>query len=451
MLLFTRFQRLTIGALALALCATIVVSAQRAGILPGDARPGIRPGVAAPAARPPSEGQIARLQARLRERPDDVKALTGLGHLYVQQARETGDPAYYPRAEAAFKRALEHDGNNVDALAGLGSLALSRHQFREALAWGERARAVAPPNAFVYGVIGDAQIELGRYDEAVATFQQMVDLRPDLNSYARVSYARELHGQMPAAIEAMRAAARAGTPGQESTAWTRVQLGHLYFNTGALDAARAEYDQALRELPDYPHALAGLGRVTAARGDYAAAIALYRRATARVPLAEYVIALGDVYAVAGQPDTAEEQYALARVQSHLLAANGANIDLELALFAADHPRAGADPWQVVAQARAALAERPSIYAHDVLAWALYRAGDYEAAREQIDAARRLGTQDATFFFHAGAIARARGDADAARRYFAEALRINPHFSPLHAPTARAALGDPSLPAQEAGH
>jgi tetratricopeptide (TPR) repeat protein len=439
----TRFQRLTASAIALALCATIVVSAQRAGVLPGAARPKVVPGVAAPAARPApgGQGQIAALQARLRDRPDDVKALGQLGQLYVQGARETGDPAYYPRAEEAFRRALERDPNDVTALAGLSALALARHQFGAALDWGERARALAPPTAAIYGVIGDAQIELGRYDDAVATFQQMVDLRPDLNSYTRVSYARELHGDVPGAIEAMRRAAAAGAPGQEGTAWARVQLGHLHFNSGAPDAARAEYERALRELPDYPHALAGLGRVAAAGGDYAAASELYRRATARVPIAEYVIALGDVYTVAGRPDAAAEQYALAGVQDRLLAANGANTDLEFALFAADRPEAGLDPRQVVERASAAVAERPSIYAHDVLAWALYRAGDYEAAREQIDTALRLGTRDASFHFHAGAIARARGDNDAARAHFEEALRINPHFSLLHAPAARAALDE----------
>jgi len=269
----------------------------------------------------------------------------------------------------------------------------------------------------------------------------MMDLKPDLNSYARVSYARELHGLMPDAIDAMLHAAEAGAPGQEGTAWTWVQLGNLYFATGALDAAQAQYERALRHVPQYLHAQAGIARVAAARGDYPAAIDLYRRATATLPIPEYVIALGDVYVAAGDRKSAEEQYALVRIQDRLLTANGVNTDLEFALFAADHPEAETDPGQTVERARAAFANRPGIYGHDVLAWALYRAGDYRAAREESTLALALGTQDAALFFHAGAIAWASGDPVAARGYFERALLINPHFSLLHAPEAQAAQAE----------
>jgi len=394
---------------------------------------------AAADSRSPTERQLAALQIRLRERPDDPALLASLGQIYVQRARETGDPAHYPRAEEAFRRALVRDENNVDALAGLGSLALSRHQFREALDWGQRARALAPQVAYLYGVIGDAQTELGQYPEAVATFQQMVDLRPDLNSYARVSYTRELHGQFAGAIEAMQRAVAAGSPGAEGTAWTRVQLATLYFNTGQFDAAATEYSHALFEVPGYLHAQAGLGRVAAARGDYATAIARYTEATAAIPFTQYVIELGDVYTAAGQPERAAEQYALVRVQERLLAANGVNNDLEFALFAADHPSAGLTPSAIVDQARTALVARPGIYGHDTLAWALYRAGAYDEASRESAAALALGTQDALLYFHAGMIARARGDDAAARAAFTRALAINPAFSVLYAPEARAAL------------
>jgi hypothetical protein len=56
-------------------------------------------------------------------------------------------------------------------------------------------------NANAHGVMGDALVELGRYDEAFVQIQRMVDLRPDLSSYARVSYARELQGDVVGAAE----------------------------------------------------------------------------------------------------------------------------------------------------------------------------------------------------------------------------------------------------------
>src|SRR5207253_11467462 len=137
-----------------------------------------------------------------------------------------------------------------------------------------------PYKSFAFGVIGDAQVELGKYDEAVDTFQKMVALRPDLSSYARVSYARELYGDLPGAIDAMQQAVEAGSPAAENTAWTRVQLGNLYFNSKQLDKAEAEYNDALQGYPDYLHALAGLAQVRAAEGNLDEAIRLYKQALA---------------------------------------------------------------------------------------------------------------------------------------------------------------------------
>ena len=87
--------------------------------------------------------------------------------------------------------------------------------------------ALAPRSAAGTACVGDAALELGQYERAVEAFQAMIDLRPDLASYSRVAYARELHGDLPGAIEAMQRAVNAGAPRTEGTNWARVQLGHL--------------------------------------------------------------------------------------------------------------------------------------------------------------------------------------------------------------------------------
>ena len=195
-------------------------------------------------------------------------------------------------------------------MAQRGALPRPRHEFRQALDWGQKAHAISPETVLIYGVIGDAQVELGEYDAALETFQRMVDLRPDLSSYSRASYVRELYGDVEGAIEAMQRAVQAGGPTAENTNWTRVQLGHLYFNSGRLDQAEAQYQFALEAYPDYVHALAGLARVHAARREYDEAIKLYAVVVNRMPLPEYVIAVGDVYAAAGRTVEAQPQFAL---------------------------------------------------------------------------------------------------------------------------------------------
>ncbi|MDQ3699961.1 MAG: tetratricopeptide repeat protein, partial [Chloroflexota bacterium] len=211
-----------------------------------------------------TDAAVQRLQQRLGARPDDpsaAEAYAQLGNLYLQKARETGDPSYYTRADGVLKRSLELDGDNVAAIVGVGGLHLARHSFAEALQWGERAVQLAPASHAAHGVVGDAAIELGRYQEGMAAVQIMVDLRPGLSSYSRVSYVRELVGDQLGAIAAMESALDAGPPGAEGTNWSRVQLGHLYFASGDLKSAERQYQTALRLLPNYAPAVAGLGRV----------------------------------------------------------------------------------------------------------------------------------------------------------------------------------------------
>lgn len=379
---------------------------------------------------------IAQLRERLRLNPDDADAYALLGVALLQRVRETGDPSLYGQAGQALDAAIARDPQHLDALIGQGSLALSRHQFQQALAWGERARAVAPRRAAVYGILGDAYNELGRYPEAVAAIQQMVNTRPDLHAYSRVAYLRELYGDVPGAIEMMALAVDAGAPGTESSLWARVQLGHLHFSRGDLAAAEEQYLLALAEREDYPYAQAGMARVWAAQGRHAQAARQYAAVIERLPLPEFVIALGELYESQGKTNEAQRQYGLVRAMQQLNADSGVDVDLELALFDADH---GADPAAAVARARAAYERRPSIYAADALAWALHRAGEHAEALRLSQEALRLKTRDANLHFRAGMIALAAGDPAAARARLSEALAINPHFSPLRAPLAQRAL------------
>jgi tetratricopeptide (TPR) repeat protein len=320
----------------------------------------------------------------------------------------------------------------------MGTLELARHQFRTALDWGQRAVANNPGRAYAYGVVADAQVELGRYEDAVQTLQKMVDLRPDMSSYSRISYIRELYGDMDGAIEMMQRAVDAGVPNSENTAWTRTQLGNLYFNLGRLSDAEREYDLTLYGYPRYGFALAGLGRVRAAQGRMDEAITLFDQASKQVPNPEFLIALGDLYQVTGQVEEAQKQHDLLGVIQKLYEANGVDMDLEIALFNADH---GIDLASTTAQARRAYERRPSVYAADVLAWVLYKAGDYEEARSFSEQALRLGTKDALKLFHAGMISIRLGDKDRARDYLERAIEINPHFSILYAQEAQHTLDE----------
>lgn len=379
---------------------------------------------------------VENLQARLKTNPDDWPAYSQLGLAYLQKVRETADPTYYQKAEGVLQKALALEPDDYTAISGMGALALARHQFSDALKWGERARQLNPYRTYAYGIIADAQTELGRYDDAVQTLQKMVDLRPDLSAYSRISYARELHGDMAGALEMMQQAVDSSNANSENAAWTRCQLANLYFNRGDLKNAELEYRRTLDLYPNYIYALGGLSRVLAAQGQTEAAIELLSQANQIIPLPEFVITLGDIYLGSGQSEAAQQQYDLVRTIQKLYQANGVDMDLEIALFDADH---GHNLAEAVKQARTAFAQRPSIHAADVLAWALYQAGDYGEAHSYSQQALRLGTRDALKLYHAGMIAYRLGHKLQARDFLDRALSLNPHFSILYADEARQTL------------
>jgi len=374
---------------------------------------------------------VEALQRRLQAVPADWRSWAVLGLAYVQEARVTADPRFYPKAEGTLRRSLDlRPSENFEASIGHGALALARHRFGAALRWGERARSENPYAGNAYGIVGDAQLELGRYGPAFASLQRMVEVRPDVASYARASYVRELQGDVPGAEAAMRLALNAAsTP--DDRAFAAYHLGELAWNDGRPAEAARWYRTSTALAPGYSPPVAGLAKVAWAQGRTEDAIVLYRRVVRRAPLPEYAASLGDLYAETGRPALAARQYDLVRAEQRLFRDAGVNVDLELTLFDADHDR----PRAALTAARAEWRRRHSIHVADALAWALYHNGRYAAASLYATRALRLGSRNALFHFHAGMIELARDHSAEARRELATAVDINPHFSILHSDVA----------------
>lgn len=235
-----------------------------------------------------TKAAIQGLQKKLREKPNDLQSKLFLALAYMQEARITGNhPYYYPAALDLVDDVLGQKPDNpvliYEATVAKASIQLSLHQFDKALETGRKALAINNRAAAVYGVLCDAYVELGNYEEAINMADQMTALRPDLKSYSRVSYLREIHGDLPGAIEAMELAVKAGFPGLEQTAWTQVTLGTLHEKTGNLAKAELYYKQALAEYNWYGFALGGLGRIAVKKNQDKEAYKLFVQAAEALP------------------------------------------------------------------------------------------------------------------------------------------------------------------------
>ena len=381
-----------------------------------------------------TKNAIQGLLAKLRQDPDDHKSRLLLAQAYMQEGRVTGNHPYYDAAAMELlNQVLAKDPNNFEALCCKATLSLTQHHFSQGLELAQRAREMNPNSGFVYGLLTDANVELGNYAEAVKNADKMNQVRPDLTAYARVSYLREIHGDIPGAIEAMTMAVKAGYVGLEQTEWTRVALGHLYEISGELDKAESCYQQALVVRPAYAYAYAGLGRVAAARKDYPTAIKHLEQARGIVKDYAFTDELVDVYRLAGQPEKAREM-ADESVKMLAEAAEDANSNEELGHYT-DRELAYAylktgELDKALEHAKIEYQRRPdNIDVNETLAWVHYRRGEFAQAQKYMRVARRTNSQAPTLLCRAGLIMMKNGQAAEGQELINKALTTMPYLDP----------------------
>jgi len=336
---------------------------------------------------------------RRRVAPADRDASVALADSLLRESRVTGNAALAVRAEEVARAALRRSPGDPSAQRVLGAVLLSRHKFAEAAAGAERLAIDRPRDAALQGIIGDGRVELGDYDEGFAAFDRMMALRPDAASYARVSYARELQGDLQGAFDLMRMAAEATSPADlEAQAFAYSRLGYLELAHGRLDAAARQFRRADSLFPRYPAVAIGLARVALTGGDAAEAFAIARRQFDHAPNAELAEMIAEAATRLGRAAEAARFFGIAESMWREDTPEPAM----LARLLADRGHA---PDEAVRIAERAVAVRHDIFTEDALAWALFKAGRLADARAASARARRTGSRDARILAHAREIDR----------------------------------------------
>lgn len=387
-------------------------------------------------ARMKTDDRVAMYEALARTKPEDPHYQMQMAATYLQKMRETMDPDYLTRAAKLVDAVLSGDPKNYEALRLKSAIELERHDFPEVEFHSRRLIEIAPDDPWNWGTLGDALMELGKYSDAADAYQTMVRLRPDMSSYNRAAYYRFVAGDANGALEIMKRAIEAGSRSPENVAWCLVDLGNMQLKIGRAAEAEQAFQTALKLFPGYHPANAGLGRFYAQQGKTAQAIEHYTKAADAVPMPEYAAALEDLYEAAGKPEEAKKQAARLAVIEKMDQAAGFPANRNLAMAYADR---GRNLDRAMAMVREEMKSRRDVYENDALAWVLYQSKRYDEAKEASAKALELGTPEPAFYYHAGLIARASGDAAQARQYLTKALELNPEFQARQAAAARAAL------------
>jgi tetratricopeptide (TPR) repeat protein len=324
---------------------------------------------------------------------------------------------------------LARTPDDFEALTLKALVYLSQHHFAEAITIAEKAQKVGPYNAFVYGLLVDGHVEMGNYEAAVQNAEEMISLRPDIRSYSRVAYLREIHGDNAGAIEAMISAVKAGGGGDEPTSWARVQLAKLYENTGELKHAEMHYTIALDQRPDYAYAIAGLGHLAEANKEYDKAIQLYQRADSLLLDYSFKEKLAALYDRKGDTKKANAlmKEVIKGMTEHAEMGEkeddiGHYADRELAYA---HVQVK-DYKKALKHALAEYRRRPkNIEVNETVAWVHYKRNEYAKALPFLETALRTNCKHPALLVRAGLIYAKNGQQEKAKAVLQEALMTEP--------------------------
>jgi len=391
---------------------------------PASLTPGVTPEIPAllliePRDATALDGQIRASQRRLKASATPAPELERLGWLYVAKARMSSDPGYFTLAGLAADALEEKFNLTQEAWLLRGHVLQTRHRFAEAEALARRLVA-ARGEAADFALLGDALYDEGRIGEAAAAFQQMVDLKPSLDSYARAANIRWIKGDLAGAVQLQTLAVRSGGPGDAGAlAWSLCRLGQFVWQQGDAAAAANCARRALELVAEFEPALLLQGRLLLAAGDATAALVPLERAVSILPLPEPRWVYAEALQAAGRSGEARA------VEAILLKEGPAEDPRTVALFLATR---GSDVAAAVQLAQSELATRADVMTHGANALALAAAGRLPEAAEQGRAALAEGTVDARLLLYAGRVAAITHDA-AATDLLARAGQLSPLLLP----------------------
>ena len=374
---------------------------------------------------------VDNLIAKLKAKPTDTRLELALANAYIIESRISGNIAYYDKAALkTVDNIIAREPGNYEALMLKSLLQLSQHHFAEGLETAKLAVSIDSNSAFVYGLLVDAYVEMGNYNAAVDAADKMISIRPDLRSYSRVAYLREIYGDYPGAVSAMKLAIAAGIPAEEATEWCRVQLGRLYENMGDVKKASFQYNVSLAARPGYAYAIAGLGRIASFEKKYDSAVYYYQQAAALMP-ADLGIKenLANAFNNAGQKDKA------INLSNTLIDEMNKNAKALI-----DDPDMGhySDKEQAYVYlqnnnldkaldyAKAEYKRRPNnIEVNEMMAWVYYKRNEIDKALPYINAAFITNSKNPVLLCTAGLIYLKRGEKEKGKKMLSIGLKNNP--------------------------
>ena len=385
---------------------------------------------------PDYQSELAKIEREISQLNGDSSRQSGDGeqtlrwiYLLYLRASLTANPDHFRLAEAEIDKAIRTIGPSEELYLARANLNLKRHRLQAAKADLERLPDWAE-NPKIAVLKADIDLQDGKYEEARRACENLILHHRSWDNLARLAYLKAIIGDVSGA-EALYTEAEEEITVKEmrSYAWIELQRGLLDLNHGRHEQALGHYLRADKAYSGHWLVEEYLAELLGAQRKYDEAVARFERVVSQAPRPELYQALGDLYLFMGKPDHAKPWHDKA-LEGYLESVREGEVLYfhHLAAFYADVREDGPE---AVRWARKDLDLRRNFAAHDAMAWALYRNGQFAEARGQMNEALATGVKDARLFFHAAMIHLAAGQSDEGRRFLQLAAEINPRYEAFH--------------------
>ncbi len=353
--------------------------------------------------------QIAVWRTALAQDPDGAIVLGQLAGLHMQRSREGGGWRDILEAERLARRSFaSRSRNNGAAAATLAAALVAQHRFTAADSVARLLVERAPEVPEYHAILGEIAMERGDDAVADAEFSSLRRWRSKPSIAPRLAAWHERRGEVAEArrllTEVRDSAALRFDASVEVQAWYDLRLGEFERRASRPRRAAQAFAAGLALRPDDPRLLAAMTRLAASEQDARGVVTWGERALVAGLDPEVLLLLANAYETTGDSAAAKRSRLAFDVATADTA--GAPFHRAWSLLLLDR---GERVAEELARAEAALRDRRDIYAYDLYAWALHKAGRDDEAAVALSQARRLGTKDPLLQAHAEAIDAARAE------------------------------------------
>jgi tetratricopeptide (TPR) repeat protein len=367
--------------------------------------------------------EIAFWENKQRVNPGDAY-LSKIGAAYAKRFSLTGEIENIYTSDSLYRQVLKSDSNSTGAYQALAVNCITRHEFRQAKSYIQKALAIGDNKAASFYTLFDINMELG--DIAGARFA--ISRFENENAFAHLIRSAKLddqEGRLDIAIEKMEKALERIKDHPSLYLWTLSNLGDMYGHAGRLEEAYQAYLSVLKKDPSHDFALKGIAWIAFSH-DHNTTLAkqIAQTLLKRKKMPDMHLLLAEIAEVENNISEKDSQLQLF-VQKASATKYGDMYNKYLALLEADEFK---NPNRTVEIATIEINNRPTPQSYDLLAWGYFQQGQLEKAVEVAQRHVEGKTFEPEAYYHLGVIYKSI-DSEKSRTFLTEASESSFELGP----------------------